>query len=225
MSGRWLYVIPDLKLVRKLLDRGAALVWEPMLLVHYRSGRIERKILFDLWLPDLLERPELRVALCRDASRFRLSDHAPIDGLEPEAAGDLESVLEDIRQLAMRVFSPEQRAREQQQIREGLSVFAHDARERFIRFMMPTRSLTLPESVLIREILETGLGIRPDARLEVVNHLPVRYPLVVTWNLEVYEPAFSKKVSKSYTQVFRQREVLEQLKKLLKSSSLAHELT
>ncbi|MHA1469331.1 MAG: hypothetical protein ACTSSP_02075 [Candidatus Asgardarchaeia archaeon] len=73
----------------------------------------------------------------------------------------------------------------------------------------------------MKDILEVGLGILPNSSIDVIEYEYAYYPLFITKDLTVYEVAYKKDPSNSYSTIIRSD---EDIKKISKSNRMTLQL-
>jgi len=186
--------------------------------MHYISDK-ERKILFDALLPDVstVFRPTalVRLLFARVAENFSFSSEKTVRGYKFYHVATPEKIINDLKhanEWVERTYNHERKSFDTR-VKQDLAVALEW--ERFRLLLAPPERTTISQAfrigknighttlMIVREILESGLGIRRGITVNFVSATKAYYPLYVTKDLQVFEVALKKDISRSYTNVIQ----------------------
>ncbi|MGQ4833692.1 MAG: hypothetical protein ACP6IS_07340 [Candidatus Asgardarchaeia archaeon] len=223
------YIKPIENIFKKISKKEGKLFWIPCLIIEY-EGKNRKRVLFDAFTPDYQEKKEikpfLRVLFARSAELFQIETFPQIaaEGIELDTISSKDEIIDDL-QLMVKIVKaklPEERRKFEDEMSEELQKMVEWSRFRWyltlperrnIRALMSAgKRIENIEMFIIKDILETGLGIYESGKIGIViNIQKVFYPLYVTDELIAYEVALKKDISRGYTQVIQSDEKLKSL--------------
>ena len=220
------YIVPNKKYLKKCSKKRGKLVWEPAILLHFISDK-ERRVIFDAAIPDLQNTltPSsfIRLLFARNADLFRFSFKEEFPGHRLYHIATDIGIINDIkeaRELLVKLFD-EEKKRFNEKMKEEAALMMEWEKFRWLlvppehpplsRAFSAGRDIKHVTMMIIKDIMEVGLGLKQDTDLKLIFSERVYYPVYVTEDLIVYEPALKKETSMSYTRVLQADSALRAL--------------
>ncbi len=220
------YVLPNKKYLRNCYKKPGKLIWEPAILLNFTSDK-ERSILFDAIIPDIQSDQEavpfLRLLFARDAKSFKFSLKEEIPGYKLPHKATESVIISDIvnaKKRLEKMFATE-KEKFNEKFREEFTFVLEW--EKFRWLLIPPENFSFSRvfsagkkignitPMIIKDILEIGLGLYPKSEIKYISSKKIYYPLYITDNLIVYEPALKKDPTLSYTSILKTNENLRNL--------------
>lgn len=226
------YIVPNKKYIRKCFKNPGKLVWEPAILLNFTSDK-ERSVLFDAMIPDIQSDqsaiPFLRLLFARDAKSFKFSSTEEFPGHKFSHKATESTVINDIinaKEALEKVFAVEKKKFDEK-FKENFSFVLDWEKFRwfltipekfsFSRFFSAGKKIEHITMMIIKDIIEIGLGLKPEIEMKNISSEEVYYPLYITNDIIAYEPALKKEPAQSYTSILQTDENLRNLfSKILK---------
>lgn len=220
------YVIPQEKICKKMEKKAGKFIWEPIILLKYRASK-EKTVIFDAFLPDLQKQesmiPFARLLLARDAARFKSSHDCPIEAYKLTHKTDVNKLVRDLYAARERVTAilESEKKKFEVSLQEDFNVLVEWEKFRFLlippqrstfgRVFSAGKEIKNIEIFIVKDILEVGLGILPNSSIDVIEYEYAYYPLFITKDLTVYEVAYKKDPSNSYSTMIQSDEDIKKI--------------
>ena len=177
--------------------------------------------------------PFVRLLLARDAARFKNSHDCPIEAYKLTHKTDVNKLVRDLYAARERVTAilESEKKKFEVSLQEDFNVLVEWEKFRFLlippqrntfgRVFSAGKEIKNIEIFIVKDILEVGLGILPNSSIDVIEYEYAYYPLFITKDLTVYEVAYKKDPSNSYSTIIRSD---EDIKKISKSNRMTLQL-